>query len=388
MESATASAGHTGGISLLRLHSDERLARLAAAGKADAFEVLVRRYRAALIRAARRILPEDRAEDAVQQALLDAHRALARGDDPDRFRPWLHRIAVNAALKELRGDDDTVPLAEELNGVEGPAQTHERRERLRQTVEAIHALPGSQRRALVARELEGRSHAEIAQELGLSGGAVRQLIHRARNSVRSAVSVLIPPEFVLRLLGAGGSSPPVAETAAGAGGAGVAAKLAVAAVLAGGVAGGVAVEQRGDDRAQAPAPAESGESSDGGEASSAAGAVGLDSSGPGGSERSGSNSGPGGGGGDSSGPGSGSSGSGSSGSGSGSSGADSSGSGSSGSGISGSGSSGSGSSGSDSLSFDSSGSGSSGSGSTLSSGSDSSGSSGSGSSDSGSSGSG
>jgi hypothetical protein len=72
MESATASAGHTGGISLLRLHSDERLARLAAAGNADAFEVLVRRYRAALIRAARRILPEDRAEDAVQQALLDA----------------------------------------------------------------------------------------------------------------------------------------------------------------------------------------------------------------------------------------------------------------------------------------------------------------------------
>ena len=388
MESATASAGHTGGISLLRLHSDERLARLAAAGNADAFEVLVRRYRAALIRAVRRMLPEDRAEDAVQQALLDAHRALARGDDPDRFRPWLHRIAVNAALKELRGDDDTVPLAEELNGVEGPAQTHERRERLRQTVDAIHALPSGQRRALVARELEGKSHAQIARELGLSGGAVRQLIHRARNSVRSAVSVLIPPEFVLRLLGAGGSSPPVAETAAGAGGAGVAAKLAVAAVLAGGVAGGVAVEQRGDDRAQAPAPAESGESSGGGEASSAAGAVGLDSSGPGGSERSGSNSGPGGGGGDSSGPGSGSSGSGSSGSGSGSSGADSSGSGSSGSGISGSGSSGSGSSGSDSLSFDSSGSGSSGSGSTLSSGSDSSGSSGSGSSDSGSSGSG
>ena len=75
-------------------------------------------------------------------------------------RPWLHRIAVNAALKELRGDDDTVPLAEELNGVEGPAQTHERRERLRQTVDAIHALPSGQRRALVARERFGAGGAD------------------------------------------------------------------------------------------------------------------------------------------------------------------------------------------------------------------------------------
>src|SRR5262245_57400723 len=169
MESASAAATHFGAGPLLRVQSDERLAQLASAGSDDAYEVLVHRYRRSLLRATRRILPEDRAEDAVQQGLLDAHRSLARGRAPDRFRPWLHRIAINAALKEVRGDGETVPLSDEIDGVDGPAVIAERREGLARTIRAIGDLPESQRRALVARELEGRSHEEIARELGLSG---------------------------------------------------------------------------------------------------------------------------------------------------------------------------------------------------------------------------
>jgi RNA polymerase sigma factor (sigma-70 family) len=405
MEPVAASAARIGGVSLLRLQSDEALAWLAARGSDEAFETLVHRYRKSLLRSCRRLLSADSAEDAVQQALLDAHQALARNGSPERFRPWLHRIAVNAALKIALENGDVAPMPvddERTNGAEGPDVAHERRERLHRTVGAIHALPRRQRRALVLRELEGRSHDEIADELGLTGGAVRQLIHRARNSVRSAASALIPPAFLLRLLGAGGSAPVVEPLAGGGAGGAAAAKVAVAALVAGGIAGGAALEHRGGDRATPNESAQARESPNdtGANATAAlgAGASAGGSDGTGTSGRSGRSSGPGGGDDGSSGPGSGSSsdssgpgspgssgpgggggeasdGSGSSGSDADASGPDSSGSGSSGSGSSGSGSSGSGSSGSGSGGSGSSGSGSS--GSELSSGSSGSGSAGS-----------
>jgi RNA polymerase sigma factor (sigma-70 family) len=361
MGSVAASAARIGAVSSLRLQSDERLAELASEGIDPAFETLVRRYRAGLIRSCRRLLPEDRAEDAVQQALLDAYQALGRNGTPEHFRPWLHRITVNAALKVARERADVAPAAVDegkTNGGETVEAAHERRERLRGTVRAIDALPRRQRRALVLRELEGRSHDEIARELGLSGGAVRQLIHRARQGVRSAASALIPPAFVLRLLGAGGGAPAEELAAGGAGGA-VAAKVAVAALVTGGVAGGVALENRGGERSSFAGAAEARESPDEGGAPAGPGLSGNVTAGrlggSGSSGRSGGNSGPGGGGGSSSGPGSGSS---EVNSGSGSSGSDGSGS----SGDEGSGSSGSGSE-EDLVSSDSSGSGSSGSGS-------------------------
>jgi RNA polymerase sigma factor (sigma-70 family) len=403
MEPITTSAARLAGSSLLRLQSDDRLAKLASLGNQTAFEVLVRRYRRELIRACTRIV-DGAAEDAVQQALLKAHEALRRNGPPERFRPWLHRIAVNCALDLLAQEVDTVPIDERSDGVERPDEVLERRERVRSTVGAISGLPDAQRRALILREMEGRSHEEIARELGLSPGAARQLIYRARNSVRSAASALTPPALLLRLLGPGAaeSARPVAEIAAGSAAGGLAGKAAITAIVAGGLAGAATVgpldrsdEGRQSDRAQAAAPqagsaALESTGSGSGEGTSGPGGGGGDNSGPGGGEESGSSgpgsggggghSGPGGGGsgdgGDSSGEGSGdfedsdgssgeggdelelsnsgsgsgssgsgSSGSGSSGSGSGSSGSDSSGSGSSGggSGTSGSGSLGSGS---------------------------------------------
>jgi RNA polymerase sigma factor (sigma-70 family) len=356
---------------LLRLQSDERLARLSAAGAGGAFDVLVERYRPALVRVCTRILPEAEAEDAAQQGLINAHQALRRNGPPQRFEPWLHRIAVNAALKELRRFPEELPLDEErINGVEQPPERQERRERLREVVAAVSALPAGQRRALLLRELEGRSHVEIARSLGLTPGAVRQLIHRARSGVRSAVSALTPYGLLLRLTADNGENPSrLAELLGGGVAGGAAAKTVAAALVAGGVAGGIAVvpeKREGTARAAGDrgAPVVRSAGAEGTTAASAwivdvsdhsrsgpnRGSEGDDRSGPGSGEA-----------GDSSGP----SGSSSSGSGSGDAGSDvgSSGSGSSGSGSSGSGSSGSGSS-SGSSSSGSSSSGSSGSGSS------------------------
>jgi RNA polymerase sigma factor (sigma-70 family) len=341
VESATASIARLGGAPLLRLQTDERLAALAAAGEDRAFDLLGRRYRGSLVRACQRLLPPDQAEDAVQQALLNAHQSLMRHGPPERFRPWLHRIATNAALKLIQAAPETAPLDPDgIAGAESPEATHERREQTRKALAAVAALPAGQRRALVARELEGRSHGEIARELGLSGGAVRQLIYRARHAVRSAASALLPLPLVARLLASGsGGGTQLAEL--GAGSAGVATKIAAMTVVAGGLAGGAAVvtepgNQGAEERSMrvAESNAGTGQFASGGTGigeSSVTGLGGSESGGTSGSSGEGNsdedghdNSGPGGGGDDGErgheGPDDDSSGHGSSGSGSGSSG--------------------------------------------------------------------
>jgi RNA polymerase sigma factor (sigma-70 family) len=369
MEPIALSAGRLGSP-LLRMQSDDRLASLAASGSTPAFEALVRRHRGGLVRVCGRVLPEDRAEDAAQQALLNAHQALRRNGAPERFEPWLHRIGVNAALKEVRKAPDAIPLDEErIDGVEQPPEAQERRERVRTAFGAIAALPKRQRSALVARELEGRSHDEIAEALGLSRGAVRQLIHRARNTVRTAASALTPYGLLTRL-GAESEPSRIGEVVGGGAGGAVAAKAAVTVMLAGGVAGGVALtpEQPGSEGGGG----ERRSSGQAAEAVAAPEAFGVDLDGRRGGRHWGDddNRGPGSAnsdrdrGGVNSGPGSVNSGPGSVDSGSGSSGSGSSGSGSSGSGSSNSGSgSGSSGSGSGSIASSGSGSGSSGSGS-------------------------
>lgn len=340
---------------LLRLQSDDRLARLAADGVDSAFELLVRRYRPKLVRSCAQILPMTQAEDAVQQSLLNAHQALRRNGAPERFEPWLHRIAVNATLKELRRSPEDLPLDEErINGVEQPPQSQERRETLKRTIKAIGDLPAAQRQALVLRELEGRSHAEIARSLGLTSGAVRQLIHRARSSVRSAVSALTPHPLLMRLT-ATEDHTTIAELVGGGAAGALAGKAVVAALVAGGIASGVTLtpdERRGQAQAAGPdreRPSASigglmsagepglGQVDDSGRGVDRGSGSGKDDpSGPSASSGSGSGdagtdrSGPGGGGSGSSGP---------------SGGGDSSGSGSSGSGTSGGGTSGDGTSG-------------------------------------------
>ena len=63
---------------------------------------------------------------------------------------------------------------------------------MRSLVGGLRGLPGPQREALVKREMEGRSHEEIGAELGVSTGAARQLIFRARDSLRVGFGSLLP----------------------------------------------------------------------------------------------------------------------------------------------------------------------------------------------------
>jgi RNA polymerase sigma factor (sigma-70 family) len=173
--------------SQLRRCSDDRLVAAAREGHEQAYDEILRRYRSPLQSYCTQLLGPSRAEDAVQQALLQALIALRSGQSRSiALRPWLYRIAHNCAIDLLRKNGwNYEELDLEYDGVAQPPQLVEQKERLGELVASLLTLPYKQRRALTLRELEGRSYGEIAHELGRTTASVRQLIFRARTTARS-----------------------------------------------------------------------------------------------------------------------------------------------------------------------------------------------------------
>lgn len=353
------------GAHALRLQPDGRLVSLVRAGYESAFEEIFRRYGAPLRGYAASIVTAQRADDVTQEAFTKAYLALRGTDKEIQLRPWLYRIVRNTALTDIRDEPRPgVELAEAEAAGMTPEQVAEQREEIRLLTAGLRELPEPQRAAIVMRELEGLSHEQISASLGLSSGAVRQSIYRARRALREGIGLLLPMPM-LRLLLEEGFTQGASAAAAG-GGAGIAVKAGVAALLAAGtVTTGAVLNHELKDAPDARAKAARAAGPDG-SGQSLTEVAQADSSGREPGDDSGGHRGRGGGSDDRSGhsgedrSGSGHSGSGSSGSGS----SDSSGSGHSGggsddsSGTSGSGSSGSGSSGDGSGSSGSSGSGS------------------------------
>jgi RNA polymerase sigma factor (sigma-70 family) len=249
-------------LTLLRTQSDDRLVALASAGHERAFEAIVERYRRALLRAARRVLPEARAEDALQQALIASWSALQRGDEVRDLRAWLYRIVHNTALNALRGNGyDYDELEDTLRIADAGDDELERRAVVRQTLASLAALPDRQREALLRTAVSGFSQEEVARDLGISDNAMRQLIHRARVSMRAAVTALTPFPLVASVASGARSGPLVdriAELAAGAAPAGATVTLAKAgtvAVLASTALSGPSLVDRIADRPQRDATA-------------------------------------------------------------------------------------------------------------------------------------
>jgi RNA polymerase sigma-70 factor (ECF subfamily) len=171
-----------------RTRTDAALVTALRAGDELAFDEVVARHRAPLVRHARRMLPEANAEDVVQEALLRAHGSLRRGTEPVLLRPWLHRIVRNACLDELRRTTATaeLPVSEVLGGGEDPLCHTMRQESLRELLADVRELPLRQREALVSHVVEGEPHAELAERLGISEGATKNLVNRARGALAAA----------------------------------------------------------------------------------------------------------------------------------------------------------------------------------------------------------
>ena len=188
-ERAGGRPGCAAGAARRRLRRAARRARprRRRGGLAAIFE----RYRAPLLRYCRGYLQPAAAEDALQQTFINAYAALSGegGRAPVSLRPWLYRVAHNAALNVARDPQAGLEeLPEGLDGVERPDEVVQRRERLRRVVGAVTALPPKQRQVIVRHALDGDSHERIATDLGVSPGAIRQLAHRARRTVREAAA--------------------------------------------------------------------------------------------------------------------------------------------------------------------------------------------------------
>jgi RNA polymerase sigma factor (sigma-70 family) len=149
------------------------------------FEKLYKRHVHAVYRYALAVLHNEAdAEDVTQTTFLNAYRAFQRGERPHRPHNWLIKIAHNTCRQRFR-DCSRRPQEVEFDEALAPAATQDTDVPSAGEIRrALGFLAFNQRAALVMRELEGRSYAEIAQVLDLSDGAVETLIFRARRALR------------------------------------------------------------------------------------------------------------------------------------------------------------------------------------------------------------
>ncbi|MFM9139204.1 MAG: RNA polymerase sigma factor, partial [Solirubrobacterales bacterium] len=224
---------------LLRTQTDERLVRLAAGGHERAFEAIVERYRRPLTRFAQRYVGEARAEEVVQTAFLNAWNSLRSGTDVHDLKPWLYRIVNNGAINALqRAEYSDAPLIEASDFRMGPEAAFEQSEELRLTVENIAGLPERQREALLAVAVDGRAHADVARDLGVSDAGVRQLVRRARVQLRAAATAITPIPRAVWIAKGGLASGATAAGGSAAAGSATAGGSAAAGTAAGGAAMG------------------------------------------------------------------------------------------------------------------------------------------------------
>jgi len=175
------------GARIAAVDEPELVARTLAGDRA-AFGVLVERYAGQARRVAAAVLGDpDDADDAAQDAFLSALTKLEQYDAARPFGPWLMRIVANAATDRRRRR--TIRRTEQLDpGLVGggarPDVEAERAalgERLRA---ALATLTPRRRLAVVLFDVEGYSHAEIAQALGIPEGTVRSEVFHARRQLR------------------------------------------------------------------------------------------------------------------------------------------------------------------------------------------------------------
>jgi RNA polymerase sigma-70 factor, ECF subfamily len=173
--------------------SDDELLAAHIAGDRHAFEELFRRHRDRLLRVARSTCrnPED-AADAVQDALLKAHRSAPSFRRQCSVSTWLHRIVVNACIDTLRRNTLQHNADIDLNGCALPDPTI-RADTAMMVRRALLRLPVEQRAAVVAVDMHGYSIAEAAALLGVAEGTVKSRRARARTRLAAA---LRPPVCV------------------------------------------------------------------------------------------------------------------------------------------------------------------------------------------------
>lgn len=168
---------------------DHDLVTAAQAGDRDAYVDLIRVRTDRLFTIAQRILRDiDRAEDALQDALVIAWRDLRGLRDPDRFDAWLQRLLINVCIAQATRERRRAANLRVLP-VDGPAAPDELlgigdRDLLER---GFRRLPPEQRAILVLHHYLGYAPSEIAETLGIPPGTARSRLHHAHRAMRAAL---------------------------------------------------------------------------------------------------------------------------------------------------------------------------------------------------------
>ncbi len=173
---------------------DAALARRAAGGDVAAFEQLYRRHHRRVHGVIARLVGQagSRAEDLTQEAFVRAWQALPSFRFESAVSTWLHRLAVNTALMELRSrrsrplQDDDEDALDTLSTPDTSGHALLGRDLER----AVATLPPRARAVLVLHDVEGWKHEEIAAELGMAVGSSKAQLHRARGLLRTRIGAV------------------------------------------------------------------------------------------------------------------------------------------------------------------------------------------------------
>jgi RNA polymerase sigma-70 factor, ECF subfamily len=166
-----------------RVRDDAELIERARAGEGDARDELVRRHLDDVYRVTNRILGDrDLAQDATQDAFMNALGALPRFRGDASFRTWLLRIAVNSARsvgrRQVRRREVSIVLADHVaSGAQDPARRAENLTEAARVEDVLRTLPPKQRMAVTLRVQQGLSYAEVAAALDCTEGAARVNYH-------------------------------------------------------------------------------------------------------------------------------------------------------------------------------------------------------------------
>lgn len=171
--------------------SEAHLIRQASDGDGQAIRALYERYSPRIFAVVRRIAgDDDLAQDYAQEAWIRAIRALPTFRGDARFSTWLHRIAVNSALQALRRADTResreAPMPETLAVAPdvGDALLGRRLEN------ALDQIPGRMRTVLILHDVEGYTHDEIGELMGVAPGTSKSQLFKARAKMRDLLQTL------------------------------------------------------------------------------------------------------------------------------------------------------------------------------------------------------
>jgi RNA polymerase sigma-70 factor (ECF subfamily) len=186
-------------------------------GNPEAFVEIHRRHRTLVRTVCRRFLiNEQDVDEAFQETMIRVFQGLHRFNGQYALRPWISRIATNVSLDQIRArarrpqQESDLEAHDHEDDAEGPEALVERLVERDRVLAVLTELPAHHRTSLVLRELEGRSHVEIADAMGITPGQAKALIHRAKLTFRrrwllrlaegggAAGFVLLPVRWLLR----------------------------------------------------------------------------------------------------------------------------------------------------------------------------------------------